>query len=221
MNRNEIRNVVVSIMSAAAYGFAIGSAHSWLYAGRNVLKFPLLVLGTGIVSSLAYFVAARFLGVHLGFAAVQRIALGLFRDMSIMLGSLAPPVAIVGIQLAQNDDGWLGEYGMFLGWNVVMIGSAATFALILQVRALRRAERLTTRRSVQVAATWLVISLFVGGQLAFWCRPFFGFPATRGVENTPFVLGSTPDVRGATNFYESVLQVIEHSPLPEAWRRGG
>ena len=47
-------------------------------------------------------------------------------------------------------------------------------------------------------------------------RPFFGYPASRGYDS-PFLLGAQPDVRGATNFYEAVLQVYTVPRLPARW----
>ena len=83
--------VLVSLtLSSALYGFTIGSGHSLLYASRNLVKFPLLILSTGAICALAYFVLARFLAPKLTFPDVQRLVILLFRDTSVMLASLAP-----------------------------------------------------------------------------------------------------------------------------------
>ena len=41
---------------------------------------------------------------------------------------------------------------------------------------------------------------------------------TRHPTPPPFVLGSTPDARGATNFCEAMLRIVENPPLPQIWR---
>jgi hypothetical protein len=56
--------------------------------------------------------------------------------------------------------------------------------------------------------------LGVGGQAAFFMRPFFGFPATRG-NTPPFFVGAKPDLRGATNSYEAVWPTIRRPRLPK------
>ncbi len=206
-------------LASAAYGFALGSAHSWLYAQRNLIKFPLLIVGTGSVCSLAYFVVARFLGVPVAFAHVQGLAFRLFHGASILLASLAPATFFIGRVLANTDDAQLGEYGLFLGWNVALVAIAGSLALAHQSRALLQSSiaSITKLQRRAVVTAWLGLSLAVGGQGAFWLRPFFGLPASRG-NVPPFALGAEPDVRGATNFYEAMWQILTSPPLPDSWR---
>lgn len=60
----------------------------------------------------------------------------------------------------------------------------------------------------------LFLALLVGGQAAFYVRPFFGVPASRG-RTPPFLPGNEPDVRGATNFFELLSQFSSYPKLPE------
>ena len=62
-----------------------------------------------------------------------------------------------------------------------------------------------------------MLSLLVGGQLAFWLRPFFGIASCLG--SPPFLLGAEPTATGARNFYEVVWQFVVGTSLPE--RTGG
>jgi hypothetical protein len=87
---------------------------------------------------------------------------------------------------------------------------------VRQARELLREHGLSRGRTLALISAWLALTLGVGGQAAFYLRPFFGFPATRG-NHPPFFLGAAPDVRGATNFYEAVLQTLSHPPLPQSW----
>ena len=61
-------------------------------------------------------------------------------------------------------------------------------------------------------ASWLVLSLLVGGQFAFYLRPFFGIASLTGAP--PFLLGDEPTVTGARNFYEVVWQFVVGASLP-------
>ena len=54
---------------------------------------------------------------------------------------------------------------------------------------------------------WLALSLLVGGQAAWTLRPFFGVRSIPA-DQTRFFLGSSPDYRGSTNFYEAVYDVV-------------
>ena len=67
---------------------------------------------------------------------------------------------------------------------------------------------------------WLALSLLVGGQAAWTLRPFFGVRSIPGAE-TRFFLGSSPDYRGSTNFYEAVYNVVAAAPLAADYTRHG
>jgi hypothetical protein len=211
-----IRSAALTLSSAALYGFALGSAHSELYAARNLLKFPLLVAITGAVCALSWWLVARLAGAPLSFGGVQRAAGKLFRDASVLLASLAPAVFFVARCLRATDDGQLGDYDSFLAFNLAAVALAGSLALLRQARALLVSAQLAPARATLLVASWLVLSLAVGGQAAFVMRPFFGFPATRGAR-PPLFLGAEPDVRGATNFYEAVLQTLQRPALPQRW----
>ena len=55
---------------------------------------------------------------------------------------------------------------------------------------------------------WLALSLFAGGQCAWYMRPFFGIGALKG-DSPPFFLGTAPDFRGARSFYEAVWNLVQ------------
>ena len=80
-----LRLLAETIIAAAVYGFAIGSVHSGLYAVRNLAKFPLMVLLTGGVCSIAYYLFSQFVSRKLRFRDVQLLALRTFHDVSLLL----------------------------------------------------------------------------------------------------------------------------------------
>jgi hypothetical protein len=206
------------VAGSAVYGFALGSAHSELYATRNLVKLPLLVIATAAICSLSYFVTARAFRTQLSFLQAQRHAWRLFVDLGLLLGSLSPAVFFVARVARVLDDGQLGDYDVFLALNLVCVASAGTLALVKQSHELLAGQFCSPLRARLLVVVWLAVSLFVGGQVAFTMRPFFGFPATRG-NTPPWFVGRERDLRGASNFYEAVLQTIEQPPLP-AWLRG-
>lgn len=211
-----MRAALTTLLASATYGYALGSAHSELYAARNLLKFPLLIGVTAAVCALSWWVVARLLAAPLSFAGVQRTTWRLFRDSAVLLASLAPIVFFVGRVLRSTDDGRLGEYDGFLAANVFAVAVAGSLALVRQARELLGERGLPRARASTLVALWLALTLGVGGQAAFYMRPFFGFPATRG-NTPPFFLGAQSDLRGATSFYEMAWQTVRNPPLPKRW----
>ena len=117
--------------------------------------------------------------------------------------------------MGRHDEDGLGAYDWFLGLNIGFVATAGCLALVHQASALLRADH-TAPQARAIVAAWLAVTLPVGGQMAFYVRPLFGLPATRG-QTPPWFLGTTPDVRGATNFFEMVAQIAARPPLPEGW----
>jgi hypothetical protein len=211
------RGVAVTLLASACYGFAIGAGKNMTYAWRSAVKFPLLLLGTAALCALAYFVVARFLGVTLPFARVQRCALSAFRAIAVLLCSLSPVAFFLGRTMEAPHERGLGGYPAFVGANMVFVAVAGAVVVVLQARALLRERGVTARQSVAVVCAWLVLSLLVGGQLAFWLRPFFGIASLTGAP--PFALGDEPTVTGARNFYEVVWQFVTAADPGDYMRR--
>lgn len=211
-----LRALATLTLASALYGFSVGSAHDLIYATRNLIKFPLLILTTAAVCTLAYYVFGRALSATLKLATIEALVIQLFRDLSVLLASLAVPNYFIAMILVHTDDGRLGEYSMFLGMNVLFVAVCGTLAVLRQGRSLLAACDVSKGRAAVIITGWLSLSLFVGGQAAFYLRPLIGLPASRG-NVPPFALGTTPDVRGATNFYEAVYQVFSEPPLPRSW----
>lgn len=212
-----VRALLVAVLGSALYGYALGSAHSELYALRNVVKFPLLLLGTGVVCALANHVLARTLAPTIASARVRHSVLLAYRDIAVLLAALSPCTGFLAVSMRTGDDGRLGEYPLFLAFNVGCIAASGLLAVWRQVH--RLGDQPSTRRpALALIAASLALSLAVGGQVAFYMRPFFGLPVTRGGD-PPFFLGDEPDARGARNFYEAVWQVVSSPPLPGEWGR--
>ena len=169
-----LRPLLLLILGTAVYGFSLGSAHSWLYAQRNLIKLPLLILGTGLVCGAGYRVVAAFIGANLKGRDVADLVLTLFQDLGILLASLSPPTFFYGRVLVATDDSRLGEYGLFLGLNVGFVAICGILALLRQSHLLFESAGIGRARSRVLVIAWLAMTLFVGGQGAFYLRPIFG-----------------------------------------------
>ena len=208
---------VLALVGAGSYGFAIGASKNLTYAVHSLVKFPLLLVGTALLCGLACFVFARFCGAALPFVEVQRTSFALHRTTAVLLGSLSPVVLFLGRTMAVPDERSLGGYPLFVGLNMLFVAVAGSVALAVQTRSLCRDHGLPPRRAGLVTGSWLALSLLVGGQLAFWLRPFFGIASLRG--EPPFLLGDEPTVTGARNFYEVVWQFVRGAD-PGDYMRG-
>jgi hypothetical protein len=198
-----LRSLVTLVACSAAYGFTIGASNSPLYAARNLVKFPLLIVVTTVVCALSYFVLARFLGTPLSFLRVQRLVLAVFRDLSVLLASLGPVVLFLGLTMLRPSHGDLADYPMFQGLNVAFIALCGCLAVRRQGGLLLRDHGLPPGLRNALVAGWMLLSLFAGGQAAWYMRPFFGVdpPPPEGVD---WFFGTAPDFRGARSIYEAV-----------------
>lgn len=202
-----MKNLGVLIACAALYGFSVGCVHSLEFGLHNLIKFPLLLIVTAAVCAVAYHLVASFLGAQLRFSEVQQLSFALYRDASVMLASLSPVGLFLALSIERPGARGLGEYPMFLGFNVLLIGVSGVTALWRQTRGLMKKAKLSQQRGTLVVGAWLVLSLLVGSQAAWFFRPFFGV-ASISAKETPFFLGTNPDFRGATNFYEAVFHIF-------------
>ena len=202
------RDLATLLLASSLYGFSIGCVHSTRFGLHNVLKFPLLLLITGAACAVAYFLWALLIGgARFRFFDVQRLAMRLYRDAAVLLAALAPANWFLARTLVPPDATSLHDYPVFLGINVAFIAIAGALALLRQVRALAQYHPWPLARWVIIVGGWLALSLLVGGQAAWTLRPFFGVRSIPGAETRLF-LGSSPDYRGATNFFEAVRNVV-------------
>ena len=215
-SRHSARILFGIVLGSAAYGFAIGSLHSLRLATWNLVKFPLLIFLTSLICAIAYYVFCQFITKRLSFGDVLSLSLRTYRDIAVLLASLSPVAFFLARTVVQPDEQSLNEYPFFLGLNVFFIALCGVVVLVRRALELLRKYELDLRRSVQIILAWLAISLFAGGQCAWYLRPFFG-PST--IRDIPFIEGSAPDYRGATSFYEAVYHIAAPPPLPEDYYR--
>lgn len=212
------RSLLTMVLGSAVYGFAIGSAHSVRQGEWNVLKFPLLLLATSLLCAPAYYLLGQFIARGLSFGTVLRLGLRAFADTSLLLASLAPVCFFLAMTLTPPDEQGLNEYPMFLGLNVVFVAVCGTLAVVRQARRLLKSHALSPARSAMIVVAWLAVSLFAGGQCAWYMRPFFGL---RTIRYQHFMQGSRPDFRGARSFYEAVYFIVDPPPLPKDYHNYG
>lgn len=200
------------LAAAAAYGFSVGAVRSWRYASLNLVKFPLLIAICAIVCAAVYFLVARLLAPSLTFSDVRRLVLASYADLAALLASFSPVCLFLALTLQRPVSAVdLGEYPLFLALNVILIAGCGALAVGRQTASLLGRYALPRRRALAVVTGWLAVSLLVGGQAAWYLRPFFGNGAVP--DDGSFCLGSRPDWRGAESFYEAVYHLIAPPPV--------
>lgn len=198
--------LVTFVGAAAAYGFSIGYCHSLTFALRNLVKLPLLLSVTAAVCAVAYFVCVRFRTGALSFAALQALVWDTYRDLAVLLASMASVNLFLAATMKQPTSATeLNDYPLFIGLNIVLIAVSGCIALARQGSRLLREHGLDGPSAGLILTFWLALALPVGGQWAWYLRPFFGVSV---IPAEPFCLGSTPDFRGDTNFFEAVYHLI-------------
>lgn len=204
--RGPTRAFAALVLASAGYGFSIGIANSWVYGLRNLVKFPLLIGTTAGTCALFYLVLAKFFGAPLGFVRVQRVVLGVFHDISVLLVSLSPVVLYLAVTMVDPVAGDHGGYPSFLRFNVLAIALTGCLSVVLRARRELPAEVVDGRRRALMLGTWMLASLAVGGQVCWYIRPFFGF--SPGSWDKPWFAGTVPDQDGARSFYEAVYHLL-------------
>lgn len=186
---------ILSAASFAVYGAIIGSQHSTLQALSSCLKLPILFLVTTLVCMPTLFIFSSFFGS-------RRSVLQTFVLLSI--GSTIIGLALVGFApITLFFIVTTRSYQFFKILNVAFFAVSG----LLGVLFFNRMYVQLTEEGVQAQYSrrmflrfWLLLFAFVGTQLAWTLRPFFGAPGL------PFEI--VREIGG--NFYTDVFQSLGH-----------
>ncbi len=180
------RILALSAVSSALFGAAVGA-----YAGRlqilyAAVKMPLFFGGTLALSFAAIHVfAARELRARESFAA----ALEAIATTAVVLGALAPIVALMSLSSPLRDQGAYAFLILLLTSSVAAAGAAGVARLHARLRSLR------------LTIGWIVIYQFVGAQMAWLLKPWVSSTFT-----DDRFLPLRENLKG--NFYEAVLRTL-------------
>ena len=206
LDEREPRWLLTCVLTIAAgcalYGGVVGLWRAPLQAASSAVKLPLLIFLTCGSNALLNGLLAQVLGSGLGFRQTSLAILMSFTIASLVLAALSPVAFFVYLNIPAQD-----AAASRTGHSLTLL-CAVLFIAYAGVVANRRLLPLLMRCCTTPAAgrrvfwSWLVSNLFLGAQLSWVLRPFFGLPSQQ-----IHFLADDP-LRG--NFYESVFQALRH-----------
>ncbi len=206
-SRGGMVTLVLGIMlGCGLYGFSLGLGRAPLMACYVAVKMPLLIFLTLGVNGLINGMFGALLGSGMSFRQTLRACLMSFALFALIVGSLAPVVACMALDRPADGDPALESwYPVFLLTNTAVIAFAG---IVANRKLLRLIEAYSGSRAAawRTLLAWLAGNLFVGAQLSYNLRPFFGNP-------TLPVAFVRPDPFNGT-FYEIIWRMMVDA-LPE------
>ncbi len=185
--------LISSSILFAIYGAVIGAFTGPLQALSSAIKLPALYLITLVICLPTLYFFNIIFGSKLTLGKHFVVLLGAAAIISILLFSFAP-VTLFFL-------GTIDNYQFFKLLNVIIFGITGFLGinfLYNSLQALSDQDGAGQATRTQILQSWLILYAFVGSQLGWTLRPFFGAPGQ------PFELFR--DMQG--NFYLNVIQSI-------------
>jgi predicted ABC-type exoprotein transport system permease subunit len=187
--------LVCSSLFLAIYGGIIGAYHSWMQALSSAIKLPALYLITLLICLPTLYFANIIFGSKRTFAQHLALVLTAVSITSVLLFSFAP-ITLFFMSSTNN-------------YQFLILLNVAIFALtgFIGISSLYQATALVLEQENEGSKTrqkilkfWLFLYAFVGSQLGWTLRPFFGTP------DSVFQLFRERE----GNFYLSVIKAISY-----------
>ena len=199
--RDGVRICCLTILvGGACYGFTLGIWRAPEMGLYVAIKTPLLMFLVLLANGLINGMFAQLLGSGLSFRQTLTMSLVSFTTVTLILGALSPITffMVVNAPAADSPEA-VRWHQVFLLTHTVLIAYAGAVG---NYKAYRLLVALTGKLGVarRTFGAWLVVNLFVGAQLSYTLRPFFGNPA-KPVEFF------RPDAFGGS-FYEVVVHSL-------------
>ncbi len=165
--------LICSSLFFGIYGGIIGASHSWQQAVSSAVKLPALYLITLFVCFPTLYFFSIFLGSKKSFGQYLTMLLAAVSIIGALLFSFAP-VALFFQITTKNY-----QFIILLNVAIFAIASFTGIKILykgMQAIAAQDAEGLETRQ--KLLKFWLILYAFVGTQMAWTLRPFFGRAGT-------------------------------------------
>lgn len=178
----------------AIYGAIIGAFGGWMQAIASAVKVPILYLMTAIVCFPTLYFFNILFGSRKSFVQHLAVLTAAIASISILLFSFAP-VSLFFLITAP-------DYRFFLLLNVAIFGLTGAIGVYFLYQGMQMMSHQDDtsghKNRKRLLQAWLFLFAFVGSQLGWTLRPFFGAPGK------PFELFR--QLEG--NFYQSVFNSL-------------
>ncbi|MCX6857376.1 MAG: hypothetical protein NTV80_21000 [Verrucomicrobia bacterium] len=192
--------ILAIIAGCAAYGFGLGLWRAPLQGVYVAIKMPLLIFFTLLVNGMINGMLGQLLGSGMSFRQTLMACLMSFAIFGLIVGSLSP--IIIAMVMDSPRPGQAGAsdwYRLFLLFNTAIIAFAG---IVANHKLLRLIQSFSGSTAIgwRTLISWLAGNLFVGAQLSYNLRPFFGNPElpVQFLRDDPF----------DGNFYEAVWTML-------------
>ncbi len=168
--------LVWMVVGSAIYGASIGLWRAPLQSLFVAIKFPLLLGATTIANAMINGMLARLLGAPISFRQSLHAILLSYAIVGVVLAALSPISLFVWWDLPAMGSAQAGKaHAAMIVIHVVIIAFAGLVANLRLFSLLAKlcGDRACARR---VLAAWLLGNMFLGCQLSYNLRPFFGTP---------------------------------------------
>ncbi|WP_193195780.1 actin-binding WH2 domain-containing protein [Nostoc sp. MG11] len=174
--QNKISSLFVSSsIFFAIYGAIIGASHSWAQALSGAIKLPAFYLLTLIICFPTLFFFNVLFGSRSSIQQHFVVLLTSVSVISVLLFSLAPVTLFFLITTPDS-------YQFFKLLNVLIFGITGIFGvrfLYEGMQLLSQQDEVGKKTRTTILRSWLLLYAFVGVQLGWFLRPFFGAPDSK------------------------------------------
>jgi len=164
------------VVGCSCYGFTLGLWRAPAMGGCVAAKLPMLILLTLLTNGVLNGMLSLLLGSGLGFRQTMLAMLMSFASFSLITGALSPVALLMVLEAPEP-----GTPGSDQAYRFILLAHTAIIAFA-GVTAHRRFFPVLAAASENRAAAprvflaWLAGNLFVGAQISWYMRPFFGQP---------------------------------------------
>lgn len=164
------------VVGMGCYGFTMGMYRGWEMAAYVAVKLPAAILLTLLVNGLLNGMLGLALGSGIGFRQSVQFLFAGFAIMGLILGALAPISFFMALNTPPATDPnaafWHSMTKVTHTVAIALAGIISHRKLLSFVRDFAQ----TPRAGTHTFFAWLAGNLFVGAQLTWILRPFFGAP---------------------------------------------
>lgn len=172
-----LRASVTIAIGSSCYGYTVGLWRGPEMAFYVAVKTPALLFMTLLVTGFLNGILGLVLGTGIGFRQSLLCQLLAFSLASVLLASLAPITLFLALEAPGADsEGARQAHSSYLLAHTAIIAIGGLLAVTRLYGVIRALTPDLNAARVTLLA-WLASNAFVGAQLSFLLRPFFGSPA--------------------------------------------